>query len=228
MVDQWHDHLADASANAGVRAIVVTGAGRAFCAGGDFDHLKAQLSQNAIERKDFLFHHVHRIALLMERMDKPVIAAINGPAHGAGMDMAIMCDLRIAAQSATFCESYINVGLVAGDGGMYYLPRIVGTAKALEMFWTGDVITAAEAERLGIVNRVVPDGEALKAAQNLAARIAKQPQLAIRLFRRGTYQMRHMPLDAALDSVSSHMAVLYDTPEHHAKVNAFLDRKKKG
>jgi enoyl-CoA hydratase/carnithine racemase len=163
----------------------------------------------------------------MERMDKPTIAAINGAARGAGLDMALMCDLRTMADSATVAESYINVGLIAGDGGTYYLPRIIGLPRALELFWTGRAIDAAEAERIGLVNNVAPLDQLMKVTYDLARAIASQPFEAVRAYKRSVYQGMNMPLGAHLDMVSSHTSILRDTPEHRAKVAAFLDRKKK-
>ena len=141
------------------------------------------------------------------------------------MDMALMCDLRIAAASATFAESYINMGVVSGDGGMYFLPRLIGVARALDMFWTGRVIDAAEAERMGIMNRVVPDDQLMQAALELAQAISCQPQEAIRLTKRAVYQGLTSSLPAHLDAVASHMAVLYDTPEFKERLKKFRERK---
>jgi len=143
------------------------------------------------------------------------------------MDMALMCDLRIMAQTATMAESYINVGLIAGDGGTWYLPRLIGTARALELCWTGRVIDAAEAERIGLVNRVVPEGEALSAAKELARTIAAQPFEAVRAYKRSIYQGMTMTLASHLDMVSSHTSILRETPDHRERVAAFLDRKNK-
>ena len=226
MIIRWHRILADAADDPKVKAIVLTGAGKGFCSGGDVSAQKERAKNDSLERKDFLWRHVHKIALVMEQLDKPVIAAINGVARGAGLDMALMCDMRIMAKSATIAESYINVGLIAGDGGTYYLPRLIGTARALDLFWTGRVVGAEEAERMGIVNRVVPDGEALAASQELARQIAAQPFEAIRAYKRAVYQGMNMPLAAHLDMLSSHTSILRDTPDHRAKVAEFLQRKR--
>ncbi len=226
MIIRWHRILADAADDANVKAIVLTGAGKAFCAGGDVGAQKERAKNDSLERKDFLWRHVHKIAFVMEQLDKPVIAAINGVARGAGLDMALMCDMRIMAESATIAESYIDVGLIAGDGGTYYLPRLIGTARALDLFWTGRVVGAPEAERMGIVNRVVPDGEVLAASQALARQIAAQPFEAIRAYKRAVYQGMNMTLAAHLDMLSSHTSILRDTPDHRARVEAFLARKR--
>src|ERR687886_2636512 len=126
---------------------------------------------NGLDHKPWL-EVVHRVPLALEALDKPVIAALNGVAVAAGLDMALMCDLRYAAAGARLSEGYVKVGLIPGDGGTYFLPRLVGTAKALELLWTGDFIDAQEALRLGIVNRVLPAAELLPAVYDLAERLA--------------------------------------------------------
>jgi len=225
MYEQLHKYLLELSTDDEVRAIILTGAGRAFCAGGDADEMAEMQDADNVKRRDYL-RGIHRIPLAMERLDKPVIAAVNGTARGAGMDMAIMCDLRVAGTSATFAESYINMGLISGDGGMYFLPRLIGATRALELLWTGRVIDAVEAERIGLVNNVVQDTEVLPAALKLAAEIAGQAQEAIRITKRSVYQGLTTSLASHLDAVSSHMAVLYDTPDFQARLEAFRRRRK--
>lgn len=227
MINRWGEILEKCETDPKVKVVVLTGAGKAFCTGGDIGAQKDRANNDSLERKDFLWRHVHKIAFVMERMDKPTIAAINGAARGAGLDMALMCDLRTMADTATLAESYINVGLIAGDGGTYYLPRIIGMPRALELFWTGRAIGAAEAERIGLVNNVVPADQLMAVTQQLARAIAAQPFEAVRAYKRAAYQGMNMPLAAHLDMVSSHTSILRETPEHRAKVAAFLDRKKK-
>lgn len=224
MIEAWRAALESAETDDRVKVIVVTGAGRAFCAGGDFEEMAKFSEMDSLERKNFLYRNVHRIPLALERMEKPVIAAINGAARGAGLDMALMCDIRLMAQSATLAETYINIGLMAGDAGSWFLPRLIGTARALELFWTGRVVGAEEAERIGMINRAVPDAELLNATYDLARTIASKPQQAVRFFRRAVYQSQTMALATHLDMVSSHMSVLEDTPEHRAGIAAFRER----
>jgi len=226
MIIDWHQFIESAIDDDSIKAIVLTGAGKAFCTGGDVSAQKERANNDSLERKDFLFRHVHKIAFALQKLDKPVIAAVNGTARGAGMDMALMCDLRIMAQSATMAESYINVGLIAGDGGTWYLPRLIGTARALEICWTGRLIDSNEALSIGLVNRVVPDADVLNEAKELARKIAKQPFEAIRAYKRAIYQGMTMTLESHLDMVSSHTAILRDTNDHREKVTAFLNRKK--
>jgi enoyl-CoA hydratase/carnithine racemase len=227
MIVRWADILEQCEEDPKVKVVILTGAGKAFCTGGDINAQKDRANNDALERKDFLWRHVHKIAFIMERMDKPTIAAVNGAARGAGLDMALMCDLRTMADNATLAESYINVGLIAGDGGTYYLPRIIGLPRALELFWTGRAIDAREAERIGLVNNVFPLDQLMTGTRELARAIAAQPFEAVRAYKRAVYQGMNMPLAAHLDMVSSHTSILRDTPEHRAKVAAFLERKKK-
>lgn len=226
MIEAWRAAIEGAEADDRVKVIVVTGAGRAFCAGGDFEEMAKFSEMDSLARKNFLYRNVHRIPLALERMEKPVIAAINGAARGAGLDMALMCDIRLMAKSATLAESYINIGLIAGDAGSWFLPRLIGAARALELFWTGRVVGAEEAERIGMVNRMVADAELLDATYELARTIAAKPQQAVRFYRRAVYQSQTMTLATHLDMVSSHMAVLEDLPEHRAGIAAFRSRSR--
>lgn len=221
MLKAWAQTLDDAQADPKVRVIVVTGAGRAFSSGGDVKSMAERSAMSAVARKAYGAEHLHPIPLALQRIDKPVIAAVNGLARGAGMDMALMCDIRIAAVSATFAESYINIGLIAGGGGTYFLPRLVGTAKALELFWTGRTLNATEAEAIGLINQAVPDDEFPRVVSELAAAIAAQPTDAVKTFKRAVRQSMTMDLESHLDMVSSHLAVLRDSPEHLERVKAF-------
>lgn len=207
MIDQWVAALHDAHADDNVRVVVLTGTGDAFCSGVDLEERRGE-SATPIARKEMLSDRVHRIPLTMEGLDKPVIAAINGVAVGAGLDMALMCDLRIMARSARVSEGYIRVGMVPGDGGCYYLPRLVGTAKALELMWTGDFLDAVEAERLGLVNSVVDDDELAAAVKTLALKIARAHPMAVRMIKRATYQSLRTDLRTSLDLISSHTGVI--------------------
>jgi enoyl-CoA hydratase/carnithine racemase len=227
MIGEWREALAQIAEDKRARVMVLTGAGRAFCAGGDADEMTEMQTASNVERKNYLWQSIQKIPLAMERLEIPVIAAVNGTARGAGLDMALMCDLRICAQSATFAESYINMGVISGDGGTWFLPRVVGVARALELLWTGRVVDAAEAERIGMVNRVVPDAEVRNEAMKLARSIAAQPPQAVSLMKRAVYQgMSGGTLASHLDMISSHMAIVFGTPEFNDRLNAFHARKK--
>lgn len=224
MIDLWAEALLECRRRPDIRVVVVTGAGTAFCAGGDIEEMQQRLTSPPFSQKYFL-ERIHRIPLTLAEMDKPVIAAVNGSATGAGMDMALMCDVRFASTSARFAETYVRMGLIPGDGGTFFLPRIVGVARALELLWTGDFIDAREAERLGIVNRVLPENELLPSTMEFAERLARGPQVAIHLIKRAVYESQTLDLRTSLDLISSHMAVVTATSDHHEAVQAFLEKR---
>ena len=224
MIDTWASSLAKAQADEQVNVIVVTGNGRAFCAGGDVARM-GEGEPTPLQHKNQLWDHIHRIPKTLEGVDKPVIAMVNGLTVGAGMGMSLMCDVRIAAESARFSTGYVRVGLVPGDGDTYFLPRLVGSAKALELLWTADFIEAADALRVGIVNRVVPDAQLKEATYAFAKQIADGPQVPIRMIKRLVYQSLRLDLRTHLDLVSSHMAVVRRTEDHAEGVAAFKEKR---
>jgi enoyl-CoA hydratase/carnithine racemase len=224
MIDAWAASLAEAQRDDGVNVVVVTGAGRAFCTGGDVARMK-EGEPTPLEHKNQLWENIHRVPKTLDTMDKPVIAMVNGLAVGAGMGMCVMCDVRIASDEARFSTGYVRVGLVPGDGDTYFLPRLVGPAKALELLWTADFVDAAEALRLGIVQRVVPAAELHEASYALARQIADGPQVPIRMIKRLVYQSLRLDLRTHLDLVSSHMAVVRRTEDHAEGVAAFKEKR---
>ena len=209
MIEAWAKSLADAQADPDVNVVVVTGAGRAFCAGGDVARM-GQGEPTQLDHKNMLWEGVHRVPKTLETLDKPVIAMVNGLAVGAGMGMTVMCDVRIAAQSARFSTGYVRVGLVPGDGDTFFLPRLVGPAKALE---------------LGIVQRVVPDAQLKDVTYALARQIADGPQIPIRMIKRLVYQSLRLDLRTHLDLVSSHMGLVRQTSDHAEGVAAFKEKR---
>ena len=226
MIELWQKALADAQADDGVNVVVVTGAGRAFCSGGDVGRMRRDgEAPQALDGKNSLWEGVHRVPKQLEQMDKPVIAMVNGLAVGAGMGMCVMCDVRIAAASARFSTGYVKVGLVPGDGDTFFLPRLVGPAKALELLWTADFIEAPEAHRLGIVQRVVPDAELHDVTYALARQIAEGPQIPVRMIKRLVYQSLKLDLRTHLDLVSSHMSIVRQTADHAEGVAAFKEKR---
>jgi enoyl-CoA hydratase/carnithine racemase len=224
MIDAWAKALSEAQADDAVNVVVVTGAGRAFCAGGDVGRMGAG-EPTPLDHKNGLWQGIHRVPKTLEAMDKPVIAMVNGVAVGAGMGMCLMCDIRVASDEAKFSTGYVRVGLVPGDGDTYFLPRLVGPARALELLWTADFLDAIHAERLGIVNRVVPASELADETYALARRIADGPQVPIRMIKRLVYQSLKLDLRTHLDLVSSHMAVVRQTADHAEGVQAFKEKR---
>jgi enoyl-CoA hydratase/carnithine racemase len=226
MIDEWSQFLVRARTDPQIRAIVVTGAGDAFCAGADLADLGGQHHDTTpLGYKTHLTDHIHRIAYALEDLDRPVIAAVEGPAVGAGMDFALMCDLRIVSETARFSEGYVKVGLVPGDGGCYYLPRLIGVPRALELLWTGRFVDAAEASRIGLVNRVVPEGSAYPEALELARALAAGPPVALGMIKRATYQSARTDLRTALNLISSDMGVVRVTHDSREAFEAFRERR---
>jgi 2-(1,2-epoxy-1,2-dihydrophenyl)acetyl-CoA isomerase len=226
MLGAWADALIECQRNDDVHVVILTGAGKGFCSGGDIGNMGDRGAQTPLSRKNELAKMIHRVPLAMADLDKPVIAALNGAAAGAGLDMALLCDLRYAAESARLGETYVRVGLVPGAGGTWTLPRRVGTAKALEMFWTGDLLDAREAERIGLVNKVLPDDELMPYVRSVAAKIAGGPQLSIRYMKRAVYQGQAIDFRTSLDLISSHYAVITSTDDHREAVKAFTEKRK--
>ena len=226
MIDLWADRLEESIGRDDVHVIVVTGAGRAFCAGGDISLLmQARSGGGAVERRAELAEHVHRIPRALALTDKPVIAAMNGTATGAGLDLALMADIRFAAASAKFAETYVRLALTPGAGGAYFLQRRVGIAKAFELFWSGDFIDAAEAERIGLVNRVVPDAELMAHTMKFAQRLASGPTLAIRATKRLLRETAEGDVLAALNLSSTTYGMLATSADHAEAVDAFLAKR---
>ncbi|MHB1653153.1 MAG: enoyl-CoA hydratase/isomerase family protein [Desulfitobacteriaceae bacterium] len=239
MIQDWAKALEDAQADPEIRVVTLTANGKAFCAGGDTKTMLAgkgfiaedekgeTWGEKALARKQSLTNFIHKIALTLDGMDKPVVCGIQGAAVGAGLDMALMCDIRIAGESAKLSGGYVKAGLVPGDGGAFFMPRLVGTAKALELLWTGDFVTAAEAERIGLVNKVVPDQEVEKSTLEMAMKIAQSPPVSVQMIKRAVYSaQRTHDLRTALDMISSHMAIVTELEDHREALIA-MDEKRK-
>jgi enoyl-CoA hydratase/carnithine racemase len=224
MLRQWAAFLHEAQAADDVRVVVLTGAGDAFCAGVDLDELAAERS-TPLEDKLMLTEQVHLVARAVEGFDKPYIAALPGVAVGAGLDMALMADMRLAAARASFSEGYIRVGLLPGDGGCHLLPRLIGKAKALELLWTGDFVDAPTALELGLVNAVYADEEFQSSVQQFVARIAAAPPLATRMIKRAVVHGESMTLAASLDLISSHQAIIQSTQDSREAMAAFRQKR---
>jgi enoyl-CoA hydratase/carnithine racemase len=239
MILEWAQALEKVRDSDDIRVLVVTGAGKAFCAGGDVKTmLKGEgfvklseddpldMTSTAMARKNSLSKYIHRIPLLMQEIDKPVIAAINGDAIGAGLDMALMCDIRFAATTARMGEGYVKVGLVPGDGGAYYLPRIVGVDKALELLWTGDILSAEEAKEIGLVTHICQPEQLMEKVYAFAERLARGPQQPIRIMKRAVYQGLNMELRTSLDMISSAMGLVTELPDYQEGIRAIIEKRK--
>jgi enoyl-CoA hydratase/carnithine racemase len=225
MITAWVGMLEQYRLSPDVNVIVLTGTGRAFSTGGDVGKFGDYASATAAGIKARLTDNVQRLALKCQEIDKPLIAAVNGLATGGGVDIALMCDLRFAARSARFAETYVRMGLIPGAGGAYYLPRIVGVAKALELFWSSEAIGAEEAEHIGLVNRVFDDEKLAQETQAFAAKLARGAPLAVKLVKRILYQGLDSDLRGALDLVASNMPVVRMSQDHQEAVAAFKEKR---
>jgi enoyl-CoA hydratase/carnithine racemase len=225
MTDLLRKHLEDARADENVRVIIITGNGDVFSAGGDIRDMLT-VKRTSWELKTYFWEKVYRVLFTLEDLDKPVIAGINGAAMGAGMDLALMCDLRVCSDRAKLAESYVMMGLVPDMGGAYFLSRLVGISKALELLFTGDAIGPEEAWRLGLVNRVVPHDRLMEETMALAQKIVDRPPLAIPMIKRAVYQAPMSTLKAHLDYISSQLVLLCETADHREAAQAFLEKRK--
>ena len=224
----FEDVVRQANDDLEVRAIVLTGAGLAFSSGGnirDMRDRKGMFGGAPQEIAEQYRKGIQRIPRALLALDVPAIAAVNGPAIGAGCDLACMCDLRIASERAVFAESFVKVGIVPGDGGSWLLPRIVGYARAAEMAFTGDMIDADEALSLGLVSRVVPSARLMEAAMELAGRIARNPPHVLRWTKRLLRESQHERLDTILTMAASLQALAHQTEDHAEAVAAMLEKR---
>jgi enoyl-CoA hydratase/carnithine racemase len=212
-----------------VRVAILTGAGSAFSSGGDLRAMEDALAERVRDPASTIAYYtqgIQRIPLAFDALDVPVIAAVNGPAIGAGNDLACLCDLRIAAEGARFAESFVKLGIIPGDGGAWLLPRIVGWSKACEMAFTGDAVSAQEALACGLVSEVVPGPELMDAARRLAGRIAANPPLAVRATKRLLREGRAATLASSLQLAAVAQAIAHATDEHRAALAQALSRAK--
>ena len=211
-----------------VKVVILTGAGASFCAGGNIKDMSARegmFGGTPYELRDGYRNGIQRIPSALYNLDVPIIAAINGHAIGAGLDLTCMCDVRIAADTAKFAESFVKLGIVPGDGGAWLLPRVIGMPKASLMALTGDTIDAARALEWGLVTEVVPGADLLDTAQKLAERIAANPAHALRLTKRLLREGQHMRLDSLLEMSAAFQSLAHHTEDHTEAVSAFVEKR---
>ena len=213
--------------DASVRVLVLTGAGPVFSSGGNVKDM-VRFFDDALTpdlvREEYR-QGIQQIPRALYQLDVPVVCAINGPAIGAGLDLACMCDIRIASETATFAESFVRVGIVPGDGGAWLLPRAVGRAKAAEMAFTGEAISAQEALACGLVSRVVPGDQLLPTARALAEKIAANPGAVVRMTKRLLREGEHASLASLLELSAGYQAIAHKTADHREAVTAFIEKR---
>ena len=211
-----------------IRAAVLTGAGSAFCSGGNVAEMRDRTGMFGGAPAQIAANYragIQRIPRAFQTLQVPIIAAVNGAAIGAGNDLACMCDIRIAAETARFAESFVKVGIVPGDGGCWLLPRVVGFSRAAEMALTGDTIDAQEAFRIGLVSKVVPADLLLREAMALAQRIASNPPQVLRWTKQLLQQARTSKLDEALDTAGKFQGLAHHTADHTEAVASFFEKR---
>jgi 2-(1,2-epoxy-1,2-dihydrophenyl)acetyl-CoA isomerase len=221
--------LDDARTDPEVRVIVLTGAGRGFCAGGQLKARDSNRPYLGIEQPDEVRRGIRQAQSLIRslvRMEKPTIAMVNGPAMGAGLSLALACDLRIASDQAKFGSSFTRIGIIPGTGDTWFLPRLIGTGRAAEMLLTGDTIDAATAERFGLVNRVVPAEDLEAHTIGLAQRIAEGPPIVLRLDKMLMYRGLTMDLENAMDIVAECAPVAWMSEDKKEGMAAFQERRR--
>jgi enoyl-CoA hydratase/carnithine racemase len=211
-----------ANENLGVRAVILTGEGKIFSAGGNVKEMADRAGMfglDALDQRRAYVDGIQRIPRAVGRLEVPLIGAVNGPAVGAGCDLAMMCDIRIASERASFAESFVQIGIIPGDGGTWFLPRAVGYERAAEMTFTGDRVDAATALAWGLVSRVVPHDELMPTATALAERIAKNPAHALRMAKRLLQESRTGSLESTLTLASAMQPLAHRDPEHEQRIS---------
>lgn len=219
----------NANADKSLSCIMLTGAGEGFCSGGNVLEMRDQshpMFRGAPhEMQDAYRAHIQRIPLAFHALDVPVIAAVNGAAIGAGCDIACMSDIRIASPEARFAESFLRVGLIPGDGGAWFLPRVVGMPKALEMALTCDMVDAETALSWGLVSKVVPREELVAAAMTMARKITAHPPLSVRLNKRLIRQSAKLELADSLELAAAYQSIIQHTQDHREAVAALIEKR---
>ncbi len=210
-----------------IRVLIVTGAGRGFCSGADVGATMDTVVRGEVKRESRTIVHepISPYVLQLAKLEKPTIAAVNGAAVGVGLSIALACDIRIASENARIGPNWVRYALPPDGGGSYFLPRLVGMAKTLELVFTGDMIGAPEAERIGLVNRVVPADELMKATKELAEKIAKGPPITIELIKRAVYRGLYNDLESQIHFETYVAAIAARTEDHQEGVKAFAERR---
>lgn len=210
-----------------VRVVILTAEGPAFSSGGNVKDMLRYQKQSLLPEalREEYRNGIQRLPKALYNLDIPVIAAINGPAIGAGLDLSCMCDIRIASEKAIFAESFVKLGIVPGDGGAWLLQRAVGASKAAEMAFTGDVLNADQALACGLVSRVVSHSSLMDETLNLARRIAANPSGALRMTKRLLREGERSSLESLLELSAGYQAIAHMTPDHHEAVNAFIEKR---
>lgn len=228
VVDRLTDLVAEANSDMDIRVAILTGAGKGFSSGGNIKHMAEQqgiFGGAPHQQRNGYRNGIQRIPIALYNCEIPVIAAVNGAAIGAGCDLAMMCDMRIAADTAVFAESFIKLGIIPGDGGAWLLPRAIGNARAAEMAFTGDTIDAQTALDWGLVSKVVAPEKLMAEAHELAKRVAKNPPHALRMTKKLLREGQKLSLESLLELSAAMQPLAHHTNDHKEAVAAFIEKR---
>jgi enoyl-CoA hydratase len=214
---EFYSAMKDVAADDDIKVVILTGAGRAFVAGSDIKELKQTTSLDA--------HNIHRLGMVVEKLEKPVIAAVNGFALGGGCEIVMACDIIIASDKARFGQPEINLGIIPGGGATQRLPRLVGVCKAKELILTGDIIKAEEAEKIGLVNRVVPAENLMATAKEIAKKIAAKSRATVRLAKDVINKGMQTSLETGLDYEREIYSLCLTLEDKEEGINAFIEKR---
>jgi len=223
MLQGFGEALRAGERDAGVRAIVLTGAGKGFSSGADITEFNVAV--DTTDAGEYLRKRYNPLITRMRALEKPLLAAVNGVAAGAGLSLALACDLRFAAESARLVVAFVRIGLVPDAGLMYFLPRLIGPARTLELAWSADPVGAAEAYELGMLNKVLPDDQVLGYTQEFAARLGRGPAKTIALIKRGINQAHELPLERVLELEANYQTIASRNPDFNEGVSAFREKR---
>ncbi len=229
MVKSFVEVLRHADFDTNVRVIVVTGAGKNFCAGGDIKAMKNKTGMFAGESNELREAYqtgIQQIPATISNLKTPIIAMVNGAAVGAGCDLAAMCDLRVASTEASFAETFAKVGLVPGDGGAFFLTRLIGFGKAMEMFLTAKTFSAAEAEKMGLVNQVVLPNELKEKTQELAQKLAELPPMALQMTKKALIHAYQNDLNSHLELMAAYQGITQRSSDHFKALDGMMEKKR--
>ena len=229
LIDGLIDALEKANRDKNVGCVILTGAGKSFSSGGNLQEIKNMttkdnMSQSQLE--DWYRFGIQKIPLTMNAIDVPIVAAVNGHAIGAGNDLCTMCDIRIAGEDAKFSESFLRIGIIPGDGGSWFLPKIIGLSRAAEMILTCDVLDAEKALNWGLVSQIVKNEELIIQAKKIANKIASQPPEATRRAKRLLRMSQNVSLDNALEMAASQQSILQMMDDHREALDALIEKRK--
>jgi len=225
LLSELKEAFQQADADPTVRVVILTGAGRGFCAGADLAAASELMMKGGFSYEENLNATYNPLILTMQRLQKPIIAAVNGVAAGAGMSLALACDIRIAAESASFLQAFVKIGLIPDSGSTWMLPRLIGMTKALELMLTGQKVTAAEALTLGMINQVVLDAALVSTVQNMAQQFAAAPTKAIGLIKQAMSFAMTSTLEAAMKNEAALQGIAGKSADHLEGIAAFFEKR---